>query len=109
MRSERAVLEDIGRNVRTLRKAHGLSQPALAALVGVSEQNIREIEKGKVNATAKTLIAIAHVFRRELFELCKPARSKAAAGFRVPQPTDADIDGMIRVGKTGMRLKRGRV
>lgn len=108
MRSERAVLEDIGRNVKTLRDAHGLSQPALAARVGVSEQNIRAIEKGKVNVTAKTLIAIAHVFRRELFELCQPARSKAAARFREPRPSDADIEGMIRIGKTGVRLKKRR-
>lgn len=106
MRSERAVLEDVGKNVRMLRKAHGLSQPELAGLVGVSEQNIRAIESGAVNVTAKTLIAIANVFHRELFELCMPTRSKTAAGYNKRRPNAAEIEKMIDVGRIGRRLKQ---
>lgn len=51
-------MTSIGDNLRRLRNASGLSQGSLAALSGVSQQLISQIERGE-NETTKELPALA--------------------------------------------------
>lgn len=48
-------LEEMGRNIRLLRKASGLPQLDLALLAGVSLSRLQEIENGCSNVTVETL------------------------------------------------------
>ena len=48
----------IGENLRRIRKANGLSQDALADLIGSSQQLISQIERGE-NSSTKNLPALA--------------------------------------------------
>lgn len=45
----------IGRQLRQLRKAHGLTQPQLAQITGIGQSEISRIERGASNPTAETL------------------------------------------------------
>jgi DNA-binding transcriptional regulator YiaG len=45
----------IGRQLRQLRRAHGLTQPKLAELTGIGQSEISKIERGVSNPTAETL------------------------------------------------------
>lgn len=48
--SARAIItnaEDLGRLVAGVRREHNMSQDALAALVGVSQRYLSELERGK--------------------------------------------------------------
>lgn len=46
MRGIATSAQDIGRVVREIRLAHGISQVALAAQLGVSQRYLSEIERG---------------------------------------------------------------
>ncbi|MBI3678022.1 MAG: helix-turn-helix transcriptional regulator [Proteobacteria bacterium] len=53
----------IGRRVHELRKAHGLSQKALAEKLAVSYQQIQKYEKGTNRAALSTLLEIARLMK----------------------------------------------
>ena len=55
--------------LRSARAAKGLSQQALADLVGVSRQTINAIEKGDYNPTIKLCAAICRCLGKTLDEL----------------------------------------
>ncbi|WP_430647667.1 helix-turn-helix transcriptional regulator [Agromyces sp. GXS1127] len=50
---------EIGRAIRTARRAHGLTQQQLAELVGTAERTVREIEKGTGASSLDTVVAVA--------------------------------------------------
>ena len=49
----------LGRRVRTLRAVHGLSQPDLGALVGLSRQAVTAVERGTVAVSLVNLRRLA--------------------------------------------------
>ena len=55
--------------LRAARAARGLSQQALAELVGASRQTINAIEQGDYNPTIRLCIAICRALDRTLDEL----------------------------------------
>lgn len=55
--------------LRSARAAKGLSQQALADLVGVSRQTVNAIEQGDYNPTIKLCTAICRALDRTLDEL----------------------------------------
>ena len=55
--------------LRAARAAKGLSQQALADLVGVSRQTINAIEQGDYNPTIRLCVAICRALDRTLDEL----------------------------------------
>lgn len=59
---------------RRMRRILGLSQPAYAALVGISAQALMDFERGKGNPTLKTLEAIGRPFGLEVCFRRKPPR-----------------------------------
>ena len=55
--------------LKEIRTVHGLSQQALADMVGVSRQTINSIEKGEYNPTIKLCRAICRALGKTLDEL----------------------------------------
>ena len=55
--------------LRSARAAKGLSQQALADLVGVSRQTVNAMEQGDYNPTIRLCVAICRALDRKLDEL----------------------------------------
>lgn len=55
--------------IKQTRKEHGLSQSALAELVGVSRNTISSIETGQFNPTAKLALIICIALDKKFEEL----------------------------------------
>ncbi|WP_372410229.1 XRE family transcriptional regulator [Acinetobacter radioresistens] len=53
----------LGNRIRTLRKAHGLSQPALAKKAGVTQSTVSDLENGKKSTSADKLQSIADALK----------------------------------------------
>ncbi|WP_082518931.1 helix-turn-helix domain-containing protein [Leifsonia sp. Leaf336] len=59
----------LGENVRDRRKAAQLSQADLAALSGLDTSTVSRLERGELNPTLTTLLALAITLECEAFEL----------------------------------------
>jgi transcriptional regulator with XRE-family HTH domain len=59
----------VGRNLLRIRKARGLSQPALGKALGITFPQVQKYEKGINRISASTLYQIACVLRVSLDEL----------------------------------------
>src|SRR5262249_38586937 len=79
--NRRAVRRRVGRNVTILRLARGLSQERLAEMVDTGGKYIGQIERGEVNVTLDTLMAIAAAVSVHVTELFGPPPA-AASGTR---------------------------
>jgi transcriptional regulator with XRE-family HTH domain len=62
----------VGRNLRAYRQARGLSQEALADVLGVHRTYMGGIERGERNLTLKTLERIASRIELDPMELLNP-------------------------------------
>ena len=60
---------DIGKKIKELRVAKGLTQEQLAELAGVSLQHIGEIERGQGNPTLNSLVKLSDALDISLSEL----------------------------------------
>lgn len=67
------ILEEIGARIRSLRKASGLSQQALAERAGVSYKYLGEIERGQVNLSVEILMKIAEALHVKAGEILDKA------------------------------------
>jgi Zn-dependent peptidase ImmA (M78 family)/DNA-binding XRE family transcriptional regulator len=74
--------EYLGENLFRLRKSKGLSQDQLANEAGISRQAYVQIEKGKVEPKAKTLMNIANVLSITLQDLFAEPPEMATIRFR---------------------------
>ncbi len=59
-------------SVAELRAERGLSQQALAELLGVSRQTVISIEKGRFDPSLPLAFRIARVFRRPIEQIFTP-------------------------------------
>ena len=64
-----SLAEQVGEEVRRLRKQIGLRQETLADRAGISRQHLSKIETGKVDVSVSVLAALATVMGRTLGEL----------------------------------------
>lgn len=62
----------VGRNVRRIRKAKGLTQEVLAELSGVSQQYVSELERGRRNPSVITVYELAQAMGVSHVELVQP-------------------------------------
>jgi DNA-binding XRE family transcriptional regulator len=53
------VAGEIGRAIRSARRAHGLTQEQLAELAHTTERTVRDIEKGTGASSLDTVVAVA--------------------------------------------------
>ena len=54
----------LGKNIRTLRNARGLSQEALAQDAQITQSHLGCIERGRGNPTVETLFSICNALHR---------------------------------------------
>lgn len=66
-----AYLKGIGNNIKTIRQSKGMSQVALANACEIEKPNMRRIEAGNTNVTAKTLYKIAKALEVTVPDLMK--------------------------------------
>ena len=64
-------LQNIGSNVKKLRKKKKLSQIELAVVVGIDRSYLSEIENGRTNMSVNVLYAIADSLGVDIAELFK--------------------------------------
>ena len=64
-----SVTERFGQRIRTLRKARGLSQEALAELSGLDRTYISGIERGLRNVALRNIEALAQALEVSISEL----------------------------------------
>ena len=67
-----AFLKRFGDNIKYLRQKHNLSQLALANIADIPTNQVGRIERGEVNTTISTILALAEAFEiapKELFDL----------------------------------------
>ncbi len=62
-------LKKLGKNIKFLRKAKGLSQEKLAEMINRSRNYIGMIERAEVNAPVDTLFDIAKALHKNIKEL----------------------------------------
>ena len=62
-------LENIGQNIRNLRKQQNLSQIELAVVVGIDRSYLSEIENGLTNVSINILFAIADALNTPIVQL----------------------------------------
>ncbi|MRG56413.1 helix-turn-helix domain-containing protein [Phyllobacterium sp. SYP-B3895] len=59
------IEQELGRKLKALRVAAGISQSGLGAALGVSRTQIQKYERGETRLAVSTLIAICNVLRRD--------------------------------------------
>ena len=69
MASDASLLRSLGKRIRELRKARGISQERLAELADVHENHIRRIERGEANPSYLVALRIARALRVKPSEL----------------------------------------
>jgi len=62
----------VGRNVRKIRKAKGLTQEVLAEVSGVSQQYVSDLERGRRNPSVITLYVLAQAMGVSHVDLVLP-------------------------------------
>lgn len=100
-RSDRAVLQELGRRLTDARLAHNLTQAALAQEAGVSKRTVERLESGEVASRLSALVRVLRVLGLlDRFEALVPEqtispveqlklegrRRKRASGRRVKSP-----------------------
>jgi transcriptional regulator with XRE-family HTH domain len=63
------LLKALGKKVKALREAKGLSQYALSDESGISRSQIVRLENGELNCTMATLLQVAQALEVEVKEL----------------------------------------
>jgi transcriptional regulator with XRE-family HTH domain len=62
-----------GRTLREARQKAGLTQAALAALAGLTQQYVAKIEAGQINPTLATMAAVARVLHLDVGDMLRLA------------------------------------
>lgn len=63
------ICEKFGKNLKSIRKAKGYTQEALAAKVGIHETYVGKIESGKSNISLKMIYRISRALDIKLVEM----------------------------------------
>ncbi len=65
------VIKKIGRRLKKIRLAKGISQEALAFMAGLEFSQVSRIERGIINTSISHLYVLADALEVEAFELLK--------------------------------------
>ena len=74
--ARKSISAMIGENIRELRKKRGMSQMRLAALVGVSYQQIQKYEKASGSISVERLEQISKAFKITIREFLPAEKAK---------------------------------
>lgn len=104
------VATRLGRNVRTLREARGMTQAQMAKLAGLPRATWANLESGASNPTLAVLDRVATAFQVTLEELVADARAEARhyprASLPVKQRGAAEIRKLLPDPIPGMEMDR---
>jgi len=78
MAQRSSVTEKFGQQIKTLRKAHNLSQEDLAELCGLDRTYISGIERGIRNVSLRNIEVLAHALEVTLADLFEGIEDKDA-------------------------------
>lgn len=84
----------IGRRLADVRKARGLSQTALGALLGVSFQQVQKYENGKNRLSAASMVTLCHKLEISVTEFMGPFDQPGANP--LPAPLDEALVRALR-------------
>jgi len=94
----------VGRRIRSLRKARGLSQEQLAELAGTSPKYLSRIETGRENPTLDLFLRLAQGLKVDLYEIFQfehegdtPRRLRKKLESLVAAAKDEDLARLTRV------------
>lgn len=93
--------------LQALRKAHGLSQDALAEKLGISRQSISKWERGESSPDTDNLIALAQVYGITIDEIINsdsPATTKRDDDKPPVQDNKKDAGQYAKIGKALLKL-----
>ena len=65
----------VGRRIRALREREGMTQEGLAAKCGLHRSHMREIERGELHVTVKTLEKVGLALQLPLMQLLKDGKA----------------------------------
>lgn len=91
------VPENLGRNIRTLREARGLTQAQIAKIAGIPRPTWANLESGAANPTLSVLVKVANALTVRLEELIGPP--KALARLYTPEELPVRRRGKVTVRK----------
>lgn len=66
------IIDAIGRNIRSLRRARKLTQDELGPRAGISANYLGEIERGEKNATGLVIFKLARALDASILEIMPP-------------------------------------
>lgn len=101
-------LEKIGANVRFLRTLRKLRQQDVAAMLGISQTHLSNMECGRVQFSLKQLLRLANIFdcRLEAFLDGQKAEEWLTAGAETGQEdklyTKSDMEQLLKLVKKGI-------
>ena len=76
------VRQLVGRNLRRVRLAKGLTQEQLSDVSGCSQQYLSDLERGRRNPTINTLFELAQALKVSHVDLVRPDRESASEAVR---------------------------
>jgi transcriptional regulator with XRE-family HTH domain len=74
-----ATKEEIGRRLRAIRDARGVTQVELAELLGIDQSNVSSIERGVRGLTVHQAVKLAKALKVTTDEILMPANGKLEA------------------------------
>lgn len=74
------VLDQVGRRLAELRRAHGWTQEQMSERLGVLTSYLQRIEAGRENLTLGSLVALANVLGTSLTDIFRPPATARKIG-----------------------------
>ena len=101
---------NLGRNIRSLREAPGLSQQQLAKLSGVPRATWANLESGSANPTLTVLVKVAAALQVSIEELIGPPRAVArfypGSSLRSRKRTGVEVRDILPDVISGLQIER---
>jgi transcriptional regulator with XRE-family HTH domain len=101
-----AMSREIGKMIREMRKAAGMSQMQLADKIGVSYQQVQKYEKGASKLNVPRLLQIAEIFSVPVMTFLEEPKTKVAE-MHIPYQSLTDEE--ARLLMLFRRLKRRKL
>lgn len=77
MDKNKALIETIGRAIAKYRQAVGLTQAELAEILGISNDAVSRMERGKTIPTVVRLVELAEIFRCDVADLITDSSNRS--------------------------------
>lgn len=90
------LLQTIGRAISKYRQAVGITQAQLAEILGISNDAVSRMERGKTVPSVLRLLELSEIFRCELADLLTETSNRSVDQARKLEALFADLDSIER-------------